>query len=109
MTRERCKELLPVLLPILEAYARGEKIQVLSRPGQWVDAFDELMFDSAHLTPFPYRIKPKPLEVWVVVSTSPLDAGSVYGTFQQREDAEKCTNAHKGISIIKLREVEEGQ
>ena len=54
MTREEAKQ----LLPIIEAYAEGGKIEFKEREGEWLSFGDmEFGFDKA---PENYRIKPEP-------------------------------------------------
>ena len=57
MTRERAKE----LLPIIQAYAEGKKIQSLSSAG-WEDINDPLFRSHSE-----YRIKPEPREWYEIV------------------------------------------
>lgn len=57
MTRERAKE----LLPILQAYANGKPIQVANLKG-W-ETVENPSFD-AH--PTVYRVKPEPRDFWLV-------------------------------------------
>lgn len=98
MTRERATE----LAPILEAYGRGETVQVHRSGEVWMD-----LQDPEFTTGFTiYRIKPKPLEVWVVLITRhdlPNEA------FSKREDAVSHAQGHfveGGYRIVKMREVE---
>jgi len=72
MNRERVKE----LLPIFEAYANGEDIQF--RPNQYIPesgpiTWSDLTKDERLTITFPcddyeYRIKPKPLEVFMHIN-----------------------------------------
>ena len=60
MTRERTRE----LLPVLKAFQDGRKIQVKLTSGEWHDiTVEEIDVDSR----FDYRIKPTPREWWIVV------------------------------------------
>ena len=52
MTREEAKE----LLPIIQAYAEGEKIEMLDFKGRWV----KMTNPDFTLSPENYRIKPEP-------------------------------------------------
>ena len=52
MTREEVKE----LLPIIQAYAEGKKIEMLDFKGRWV----EMINPDFTLSPENYRIKPEP-------------------------------------------------
>ena len=52
MTREQAKE----LLPIIQAYAEGEKIEMLDFKGRWV----KMTNPDFTLSPENYRIKPEP-------------------------------------------------
>ena len=52
MTREEAKE----LLPIIQAYAEGEKIEMLDFKGRWV----KMINPDFTLSPENYRIKPEP-------------------------------------------------
>lgn len=58
MTSEQCKK----LLPILQAFSEGKKVQYRRQDGTWADDPD-CNFDPR----WEYRIKPEPmeLELWV--------------------------------------------
>ena len=58
MTRENAK----CLLPIIEAYANGETIQMYDGR-EWINRGDPIFFDGE---PIAYRIKPKLREWWLV-------------------------------------------
>lgn len=59
MTREHWKE----LLPIIQAFADGEEIQI--RVGEeWLKLTNAPLFNDK---PSEYRIKPKPREIWVCI------------------------------------------
>ncbi len=94
MTRERAKQ----LLPVIQAWANGEEIQLEVGPGRWVDfsgsspAFD---YSGPH-EPLAFRIKPKPREWWY----RPGDR-SMHGT---KESALNNVEIN-GNQIIHLREV----
>jgi hypothetical protein len=106
MTRERCKE----LLPVMEAWARGETIECrrLGSSDKWESFGDILWLDECE-----YRIKPKPLEVWINVysaghSSSDIDDDAL--AFATQQEAEQFGKRFPGYRhTIKLREVEEGQ
>jgi hypothetical protein len=114
MTRERCKE----LLPVMEAWARGEVIEYRYRDrNRHADAWsiipDFARFGESDV--FEFRIKPKPLEVWGVWCDStenPITQNAIFRTEAKAREALceasafRCKGAHR---IIKLREVEEGQ
>ena len=53
MTREEVKE----LLPIIQAFAEGKKIQFRCKTGEWLNILSEFDFT---LSPDDYRIKPEP-------------------------------------------------
>ena len=53
MTREEIKE----LLPIMQAFAEGKKIQFRCKTGEWLNILSEFDFT---LSPDDYRIKPEP-------------------------------------------------
>jgi len=57
MTREHAKE----LLPIITAFANGEKIELRTTAKQWT-SYEEFDFESETTR---YRIAPKPRKVWV--------------------------------------------
>lgn len=62
MNRERARE----LLPIIEAYANGEKIE--GRPLSSLNNFTSVGEDNSGLyfcDDVEYRIKPKPREFWI--------------------------------------------
>lgn len=65
MTRERAKE----LLPVLQAYVNGETIQVAAQNKQsWID-LNEVNFEHFD-SKYSYRIKPNPREFVVDTSKS---------------------------------------
>ena len=53
MTREEVKE----LLPIIQAFAEGKKIQFRCKTGEWLNILNKFDFT---LSPDDYRIKPEP-------------------------------------------------
>lgn len=61
MNRERAKE----LLPIIEAFANGEDVQILYGDGStWQDSYSPIWLPGKM-----YRIKPKPREFWICPET----------------------------------------
>lgn len=68
MTRERAKE----LLPVIKAFAEGKIIQILGNNGQWFDLKDfpglNATFDSENCE---FRLKPEPREFWLRMCTCP--------------------------------------
>lgn len=58
MTRTEAKN----LLPIIQAYANGETIQIMTMTGEWRDAACEPSFSEPASS---YKIKPKPREFWL--------------------------------------------
>ena len=53
MTREKAKE----LLPIIQAFAEGKSIQRINSLGEWSDVTGDVLF---YCNPEDYRIKPEP-------------------------------------------------
>ena len=99
MTPERAKE----LLPIIEAYANGAKIQSRSDDEEWRDDSYPL-FNS---TSYEFRIKPEPREFWVC-----WDGVKNVGLLTERPDAcvYPCDTFGMGSvshwdNVIKVREV----
>lgn len=95
MTRDEAKQ----LLPIIQAYAEGKKIEYrIFEGGQpvWHD-YDEHCFTSS---PDRYRIKPEPIECWAVVK----DGGVLY-IRERQKDAKDVASACKDFRVIQLREV----
>ena len=88
MTRDQAKSALDLLyeihrnpnhiqiLPLVEAFARGEEVQYRhgSIPGAWL-RLEEMAFNSP---PGDYRIKPKPRELWVKFAENGLFLGYRY-------------------------------
>lgn len=69
MNRERAKE----LLPIIEAFANGEEIQRKAPDGEWTALLEKnVLYD----TDTEYRIRPKPLEVFMHINRK---SGKVVG------------------------------
>lgn len=62
MTRERCKE----LLPIIQAFADGKVIQVRAHmEDKWEDADNANFYERNE-----YRIKPEPREFWIAIDAN---------------------------------------
>lgn len=103
MTRERCKELLPVMM----AFADGEAIEYR---GRYANATWRDCDDSAWAGDIDYRVKPKPLEVWVVV-----DEGGRLVAFKNTEAQargfcdDSAAPSRQGYRVAKMREVEGGE
>ncbi len=90
MNRERAAE----LLPIIKAFAEGEDIQFIREGEKWTD----INLDKNAPTfqdYFEYRVKPKPLELWV--SIWPERSYTV---------SETLSGAPADIKTIHMREVE---
>ena len=93
MNREQAKQ----LLPIIQAFADGAEVQYQCGNGDWRDVIDPCFgpYDK-------YRIKPKPVERWV------LDEVCVGPAFLTREGAEARTREFIiPPRIVHLREVTE--
>ena len=88
MNRERTKK----LLPIIEAFANGEDIQIKASD-KWL-TWESYSFDSKS----EYRIKPNPREWWVNV----YDKGSV---IHETKESARSGSAHTKCELIKVREV----
>lgn len=97
MTRERAKE----LLPIITAWSEGKAIQ--GRPGdergKWLD-----MDDPQFMEDWDYRITPEPFETWAVVKADNHIVASSY----IRTDLEEFDDS-EDTRIVRLREVEDAQ
>lgn len=95
MNREQAKQ----LLPIIQAFADGSELQVHdTMDGQWLDIKDPWFNDG----PERYRVKPKPVERWV------LDEVCVGPAFLTREGAEARTREFIiPPRIVHMREVTE--
>lgn len=93
MNRERARE----LLPIIEAFANGEEIQVNSDVLGWT-SYTELSFNERAED---YRIKPKPREFWI--SNFPEgDSRSNHRTVYDGKGP-----PHRSTQWIKVREIED--
>lgn len=82
MTRDEAKQ----FLPIIQAYADGETIQVKGHDGKWFDN-DQINFTSK---PNTYRIKPKPQVIYVNVY--PANTGGY--SYDTREMAKRYCTPH---------------
>jgi hypothetical protein len=95
MTRGEAKQ----LLPIIEAYANGETIQILTSL-KWEDLKDAISFNYpvSH-----YRIKPKPLEYWALVDRD----SNVILHIHPDADVLKLLKPYnrEDLKLIKLKEV----
>lgn len=95
MTRERAKE----LLPVIQAWAEGKAVQCRGRycSDNWGDSTCPTWRDD-----FDYRIKPEPREWWVNVYPGD-SAGNLHNT---KEHADSHSSDRR-IACIKVREVME--
>ena len=97
MTRERAKE----LLPIIQAFADGKTIQMwLPVSKRWEDIDDPTFSDMTT-----YRVKPAPLEGWANTYDHASMWGNLFPTF---EDAKRAIASGQGRTVH-MREVEEDQ
>lgn len=96
MTRERAKE----LLPIIQAYAEGKTIECFTIEGRWQEITNPF-FDSATK----YRIKPKPMERWWVMDAE----GHVCLSSDNEKSAREWTDSRtsNNYRIVHFREVVE--
>jgi len=88
MNRERAKE----LLPVIQAFAEGKKIQYESPDNVWSDDFQP---DWSFAR---YRIKPEPRVFWASLYNSVDGYGYLYGKKEQADDYSSLTN----VETIKL-------
>ena len=95
MTRERAKE----LLPIIQAFADGKQIQLyMSSEKCWEDACAPGFSEACD-----YRIKPALLEGWANTYDHASMWGNLFPTF---EDAKRAIASGQGRTVH-MREVEE--
>ncbi len=97
MTRERAKE----LLPIIQAYAEGKQVQTLIG-NSWDDISDPDFY--AHTK---YRIKPEPREWWKICYKDSRGCSSLaIPDFINKEDALQylIRSPYKDGEVIKVRE-----
>ena len=97
MNREEAKK----LLPIIEAFANGEDVQIEEYSGKFV-SWPSYSFDPAQS----YRIKPKPRECWVIICGGDV----ISSAFKSKENAEEVINGvilkdRDNWEIVKFREV----
>lgn len=96
MTRERMKE----LLPVLTAWANGEVIQFRTSSDQeWRDVTDPCWAHCAE-----YRAKPKALEVWLILTGDTYS--DVRGLNKSEDEAREFAEQYKNARVVKMREVE---
>lgn len=95
MNRERAKE----LLPVIQAFAEGKTIQW--RKKNTYDAWRNCGDDEVFSGPYDFRIKPEPLECWMVRQND--GAISVFSDEDDARDAVNTATTH----IMKMREVTE--
>lgn len=92
------QERVKALLPIIEAYARGEEIEIMGYDGKWKSIINP-GWDARAAS---YRIKPKPLEFWTnVYCECPLRFGYHHAT----KDAAKRLAGAEALRIAHFREV----
>lgn len=92
MNREQAKK----MLPIIQAFANGEKVEYRPFDSADWEAAEKLGFKDE---PSRYRIKPKPREMWVT-----LYPGAGYGNIYTSEHSAKCGSGNGG-ELIHFREV----
>lgn len=98
MTRERAKE----LLPVIEAYAKGEVIECRDKYKGTNEKW-QLVIESTFHDDVQYRIQPKPLEKWLLICGE-NEQISVHGS----EEGAKAQSIYAGNSvkrIVHMREV----
>lgn len=98
MNREQAKN----LLPVIQAFADGETIQVRTEKG-----WEDLVNPDFICLPDRYRIKPEPLEVWIVVDRDGDPTGRV---FNNRDGAVRHISGligWKPYRAVRVREVTE--
>lgn len=93
MTRDRAKE----LLPIIQAFAEGKAIQARAggSRGTWEDLADPYWHNEHE-----YRIKPEPLEFWAVIQ-----GGHVVSVRDSEDEALRTIKYYSGSHIAKFKEV----
>jgi len=85
------------LLPVITALAEGKTIQITSIDG-WQDVSDP---DFSAAPPREWRIKPTPLESWILVTP----AGNLLHARYQREALQLHASAPLGTRLVHMREV----
>lgn len=96
MTKDNAKD----YLPLVEALARGERIQILHK-GIWMDLPNPDFCCDVN----EYRIKPEPLECWVTFYDESFNKG--FGGAYLSEDQAKRGACEHLKRIIHMREVED--
>lgn len=97
MTRERAKE----LLPVIQAYAEGKNVQVSVDGHTWNDVSSaDARFELN--VPSQYRIKPEP-RVFLAALYDQTGLSCVGGLFDTKEAAKRSGN--NPDKLIKVREV----
>lgn len=91
MDRARAKE----LLPVIEAFANGEDVQVQRGDRTW-STFGEIG-EPEFLDGVEYRIKPKPREFWLAPDSVSIEG---YGNFKNLDDEPVAI-----VGWIKVREI----
>lgn len=92
MTRDEAKK----LLPVIQAFADGKDVQLKIDDKTWMNRQDPVFHPKCE-----YRIKPEPLECWLVVLTD----GSIFHR-STKEEAERTLRAfHTNAAIHHMREV----
>ena len=98
MNRERARE----LLPIIQAFAEGKKVQHRSRDlsmSAWIGIDDNAPFDYSE-EELEWRIKPEPFECWLEVDSEGYATGKNFMGVEPTIVTQDCTYIH-------MREVEE--
>lgn len=97
MTRERAKE----LLPVIQAWAEGKDVQCKRQHqlnGPWIDNGYPAWDDNLD-----FRIKPEPREWWLNVYPD----NDTCGPYKTKEEANMNAAQSRRIACIKVREVME--
>jgi hypothetical protein len=94
MTREDAAK----LWPIIKAYSEGKQVQHRVEPGAWADFHEPSFRDPADR----YRIKPEPVERWMVFS-----GGVGLSTYDNEDMAQEHVRMLPSLRVVHLREVEE--
>lgn len=97
MNREKAK----ALLPIIEAYANGETIQLLYPDGKWYDIGTDAITDWSCFVD-EYRIKPKPRTFYGIV----YEDGSINAVPTEKERDELFFNprSRRKITLVEVLE-----
>lgn len=83
-------------IEVMQAYERGEKIESSTPSGIWVPVGSPCWNWYA----FDYRIAPKPLECWVVVSSG----GNILEAHKDERYA-RAVSTNEAWRVVKMREV----